>query len=445
MENMMEMENQRIYQRPVELLQNLIRFDTTNPPGDEGECVAYIYDRLKEAGFRPTVLAKQANRPNLITRLKGRGEAPPLLLYGHVDVVTTSHQKWTHPPFEGKIEDGYIWGRGALDMKGGVTMMLAAFLRAKYEGFEPAGDIIFSVMSDEEALGEFGVKFLVEEHPEQFEGIRYALGEFGGVSMYMAGKKFYPIQVAEKQVCWMKMKITGSAGHGSRIMRGGAMARLGEILHKLDRKQLPIHITNPSRMMLASIANKLSFPASLFLRLMLQPMFTKQILALLGPAGENLEPLFRNTVNATIVHGGEKINVIPSEIELQLDGRLLPGYSPEDMMMELKAVVGGGIEIGVETFEPMAAEPDMGWFDTLAEILREVDPEGTPIPMILPAVTDARYLAKLGIQTYGFTPMKLPENFAFFDVIHGVDERVPVEAVEFGTKAIYKAMERYGK
>ena len=440
----MEMDNQRIYQRPVELLQNLIRFDTTNPPGKEGECTAYIYDLLKEVGYRPNVLAKQANRPNLITRLKGRGEAPPLLIYGHVDVVTTAHQNWTYPPFEGRIVDGYVWGRGALDMKSGVAMMLAAFLRAKAEGFEPAGDILFSVMSDEEALGEFGVKFLVEEHPDQFEGIRYALGEFGGISMIMAGKKFYPIQVAEKQVCWMKMKITGPGGHGSRIMRGGAMAQLGEILQKLDHAQLPIHITKCSRMMIESIADELSFPANLFLRLMLQPMFTRRILGLLGPAGANMEPLFSNTVNATIVRGGEKVNVIPSEIELQLDGRLLPGYRPDDMIAELKGFIGSEVEIEVETYEPMEAEPDLGWFDTLSGILRECDPEGVPIPMILPGVTDARYLSKLGIQTYGFTPMKLPEDFAFFDVIHGADERIPVEAVQFGTEAIYKAIQRYG-
>ena len=439
------MDSQGIFQRPVELLQNLIRFDTTNPPGKEGECIAYIYDLLKEVGFRPTVLAKQANRPNLITRLQGRGEAPPLLLYGHVDVVTTAQQQWRYPPFEGKVVDGYIWGRGALDMKSGVAMMLAAFLRAKVEGFEPAGNIVFSVMSDEEALGEFGVKFLVEEHPEQFEGIRYALGEFGGISMYVAGKKFYPIQVAEKQVCWMKVKITGPAGHGSRIMRGGAMGQLGEILHKLDHGRLPIHITNCSRMMIESIANELPFPANLFLRLMLQPMFTRRILRTLGPAGENMEPLLSNTVNATIVRGGEKINVVPSEIELQLDGRLLPGYRPEDMLAERKAMIGSEVEIKVETYEPMEAEPDMGWFEPLAEILRESDPEGVPIPMILPGVTDARYLSKLGIQTYGFTPMKLPSDFAFFDVIHGADERVPVEAVEFGAEAIYKAIRRYGK
>jgi acetylornithine deacetylase/succinyl-diaminopimelate desuccinylase-like protein len=439
------MGNQENFRRPVELLQNLIRFDTTNPPGKEGKCIAYIYDLLKEVGYRPTVLAKQANRPNLITRLKGRGEAPPLLLYGHVDVVTTAHQNWTYPPFEGREVDGYIWGRGALDMKSGVAMMLAAFLRAKAERLEPAGDILFSVMSDEEALGEFGVKFLVDEHPEQFEGVRYALSEFGGVSMYLAGKKFYPIQVAEKQICWMKMKITGPAGHGSRIVCGGAMAALGEILRKLDRAKLPIHVTDCSQMMVGSIANELPFPANMFLRLMLQPMFTRRILALLGPAGENLEPLLRNTVNATIVRGGEKVNVVPSEIELQLDGRLLPGYRPEDMMVELREAIGEEINVEVETYEPMEAEPDMGWFEFLAQILREGDPEGVPIPMLLPGVTDARYLSKLGIQTYGFTPMKLPRDFAFFDLLHGADERIPVEAVEFGTEAIYKAIQRYGK
>jgi acetylornithine deacetylase/succinyl-diaminopimelate desuccinylase-like protein len=438
------MDNQNIGERPVELLQNLIRFDTTNPPGKEGECIAYIYDLLKEAGFRPNVLAKQANRPNLITRLRGRGDAPPLLLYGHVDVVTTAHQEWSYPPFEGRIVDGYIWGRGALDMKGGVAMMLAAFLRAKIEGLEPAGDIFFSVMSDEEALGEYGVKFLVEEHPDQFEGIRYALSEFGGTSMYIVGKKFYPIQIAEKQVCWMKMKISGPAGHGSRVLCGGAMAKLGNILHNLDRKRLPIHVTKCSRMMIESIAKELSFPANLVMRLMLQPLFTGSILRLLGPAGANMEPLLRNTVNATIVHGGEKINVIPSEIELQLDGRLLPGYRPADMIAELEKLIGCEVETEVVTFEPMEAEPDMGLFHTLADVIREGDPDGLPIPMILPGVTDARYLSKLGIQTYGFTPMKLPEDFTFFDAIHGVNERVPVEAVEFGTEAIHKVIERYG-
>jgi acetylornithine deacetylase/succinyl-diaminopimelate desuccinylase-like protein len=219
-----------IYQRPAELLQNLIRFDTTNPPGNEAECVAYIKSLLTEAGFDATLHAQAPNRPNLIARLKGRGTAPPLLLYGHIDVVTTANQKWTYPPFEGRAADGYIWGRGALDMKGGVAMMLAAFLRAKAEGLAPAGDVVLAVLSDEEGGGDYGAKYLVENHAGQFGGIRYALGEFGGFSMYVGKKKFYPIQIAEKQMCWMKATVRGPAGHGSQLMRGGAMAQLGRLL-----------------------------------------------------------------------------------------------------------------------------------------------------------------------------------------------------------------------
>jgi len=181
---------QIIYQRPAELLQNLIRFDTTNPPGNEAECVSYIGSLLNETGFETTLLAKHPARPNLITRLKGRGMAPPLLLYGHVDVVTTANQNWLHPPFEGKLIEGYVWGRGALDMKGGIAMLLSACLRAKAEGLTPAGDIVLAILSDEEAGGVYGAKYLVENHTEQFNGIHYAIGEFGGFPLYIGNRKF---------------------------------------------------------------------------------------------------------------------------------------------------------------------------------------------------------------------------------------------------------------
>ena len=187
----------------------------------------------------------------------------------------------------------------------------------------------------------------------------------------------------------------------------------------------------------------LPFPQNLVLSQILNPILTDRILGLLGSVGENLEPLFHNTVSATIVHGGEKINVIPSEIEVQLDGRLLPGFTPEDMFAELRAVIGDEIELEVLNHDPMDAEPDMGYFDTLGEILREADPGGIPIPLLLPAVTDARFFTQLGIQTYGFTPMKLPKDFDFFALAHAADERIPVEAVEFGTRAMYEAIKRY--
>jgi len=433
-----------IYQRPVEILQSLIHFDTTNPPGNEAECIAYVNRLLNEAGFTTTLLARDPNRPNLIARLKGQGSAPPLLLYGHVDVVTTLGQVWTHPPFEAKIVDCCVWGRGALDMKGGVAMMLAAFLRAKAEGLTTtSGDVMLAILSDEEGGGDYGAKYLVENHPEQFKGIRYALGEFGGARFYFGRKKLYPIMVAEKQICWMQAHVRGPGGHGAFPMRGGAMAKLARVLQQLDQRRLPVHITPAARQMIEGMTSSLSFPQNLILRQLLNPRLTDLMLRLLGTRGQGLQPLFHNTVNATIVHGGDKINVIPSEIALELDGRLLPGFSPDDMMAELHRIVGNGIEIEVGRHDSGPAEPDMGLFDTLAGILREADPGALPVPMFMPGVTDGRFFSQLGIQTYGFTPMNLPPGLELLQKAHASDECIPVEALDFGTNAIYQALQRY--
>jgi len=178
-----------IHTRPAELLQRLIQFDTTNPPGNEAACIQYIRGLLTNAGIDSTILAKDPNRPNLVARIKGQGMTNPILLYGHVDVVTTENQQWEHPPFEGKLVDGFIWGRGALDMKGGVAMMVAAFLRAHAEGVQPPGDIILAIVSDEEVGGDFGTKYLVQEHAELFKDVRYALGEFGGFTLQIGKKR----------------------------------------------------------------------------------------------------------------------------------------------------------------------------------------------------------------------------------------------------------------
>jgi acetylornithine deacetylase/succinyl-diaminopimelate desuccinylase-like protein len=441
---MVSLKTDHIHTRPIELLQNLIRFDTTNPPGNEIDCVNYINRLLTDAGIDTWIFAKEPNRPNLIARLKGQGTAPPLMLYGHVDVVTTEDQDWTHPPFEGKIHDGYIWGRGALDMKGGVAMMLAAVLRAKAEGLSSPGDVVFVVLSDEEAGGQYGATYLVDEHPDHFEGIRYALGEFGGASLYISGKAFYPIQVAEKQICWMKATIRGPAGHGSRPMRGGAMAKLGRVLQRLDKSRLPVHITPAARQMFKIIGSSLPLVPGFVIRQLLNPALTDSVLGLMGEHKLNFEPLFHNTVNATIVRGGEKINVIPSKIVFEMDGRLLPGFTPDDMIAELSPILRDDVELEIAWYDPGPAEPDMGLFETLAEVLQEADPGGIALPMLLPAVTDARLFSNLGIQTYGFTPMKLPEAFKFFELVHAADERLPVEAMDFGTNAIYSVLQRFG-
>jgi acetylornithine deacetylase/succinyl-diaminopimelate desuccinylase-like protein len=429
-----------IYQRPAELLQRLIRFDTTNPPGNEGEILAFVQGLLDEAGIPSQILAKEPNRPNLIARLPGRGDAPTVLLQGHVDVVTTEGQDWTYPPFEARIVDGYIWGRGALDMKGGVAMMLAAFLRAKAENADLPGDVLLVLLADEEAGSDMGAKFLVEEHPDLFEGVRYAISEFGGFPMYVGGKRFYPIQVAEKQICWIKATVRGRGGHGSMPVRGGAMAKLGELLQKLDQNRLPVHITPVVQEMIEIMADALGGEMAQGLRMALNPAVTDQVLDAMGTAGYLFDTMLHNTVSPTILHGSSKINVIPSEVSVQLDGRILPGQTPDDLIRELHDLVGDEVEFEILRHDPGPSEPDMGWFKTLGDILLQHDSEGVPVPMLIGGVTDARFFSRVGIQTYGYLPMNLPPDFDFSSTIHAADERIPVEAVAFGAEAIYKAL-----
>jgi acetylornithine deacetylase/succinyl-diaminopimelate desuccinylase-like protein len=353
-------------------------------------------------------------------------------------------QNWQYPPFEGKNVNGWVWGRGALDMKGGVAMMLAAFLRAKAEGLTPPGDVLLLVLSDEESGGDYGAKYLVEEHAGLFDGVRYALGEFGGFPLYVGRRRFYPIQVAEKQLCFLRAVVRGPGGHGALPMRGGAMARLARFLKRLDRRRLPVHVTPVARSLIETMATSSPFPRSAILRGLLDPRLTDRMLDVLRSKGRVFDPVLHNTVNATIVHGGEKINVIPSEVTVELDGRLLPGYTPAGMIAELRRLVGEDIEFEVIRHDPGPSEPEMGLFDTLAGILREADPDGIPVPLLFPAITDARFFSRLGIQTYGFLPMKLPAGFNFSQTIHAGDERIPAEALSFGTAAIYKALQRFG-
>jgi len=429
-------------QNPVTILKKLIHFDTTNPPGNERECIAWINNLLKDSGIQTQTFAKTPERPNLIARLPGRGEAAPLLLYGHVDVVTTENQQWQHPPFEAEEADGFIWGRGAIDMKGGVAMMLAALLRAKAEGLDLPGDVVFAAVSDEENGGEFGARFLVEEHPEHFKDIRYAFGEFGGFTMTIADKRFYPIMVAEKQMCWMKATLRGPGGHGSMPVRGGAMARLAEFLKRLDERNLPVHVTPVAQQMIGSIAANLGGLKGMLLGQLINPTMTDFMLNLLGDSGRTFGPLLHNTASPTMLQGSSKINVIPGEVSVGIDGRLLPGFGPDEMLAEMRQLTGPEVDIEIARYEEGPAEPDMGLFDTLADVLREADPEAIPIPLLLSGVTDGRFFSRLGIQTYGFTPLRLNADFNFMGCVHAADERVPVEAVEFGAEAIYQALKR---
>lgn len=431
-----------LYERPSELLQKLIRFDTTNPPGHERACIQFLRELLDANGVQASIFAKEPERPNLVARLQGRGEGSPLLLQGHVDVVTTANQTWQNPPFSGDLIDGYIWGRGALDMKSGVAMMVSAFLQLHASPDPPPQDVILLVLSDEEAGGDFGARFLVEEHPDLFAGVKYAIGEFGGFSFYVGGQLFYPIMVSEKQTCQISLHIEGQGGHGSLPMRGQAMGQLGQLLTALDRKRLPVHIDPVVHQMISQIAEHLPFPQNQVLRQLLRPRLTDRVLDAMGALGHTFNALLHNTVAPTIIEASDKINVIPSQVVVKADGRLLPTFTPDHLMIELQRILPRGIHMSIDLFDAGPAQPDMTHYNTLATLLRQADPAGVPVPLMLNGVTDGRFFSRLGIQTYGFLPMKLPPEFNFSQTIHAADERIPAEAVTFGRDILIQAIPR---
>jgi acetylornithine deacetylase/succinyl-diaminopimelate desuccinylase-like protein len=426
----------------IELTRDLIQLDTTNPPGQEHIAIDLIERILDEAGIDSARYENARGRPNLVARLKGRGEAPPFLLQGHVDVVTTLNQEWRHRPFAGEIVDGYLWGRGALDMKGGVAMMVSALLDAHARGGAP-GDLVLTALADEEAGGNQGAKWLVDKHPELFTGIKHAIGESGGVVQHIGGKRFYPIMVSEKRGCQVLATLRGPGGHGSIPARGGAMAKVSALLAKLDTMRLPVHITPPVKLLLEGMRDALDEPWKGRMAALLDPVLADAALNELGPTGRNLDAALHNTVNATIISGGLKINVIPSEVQVQLDGRLLPGFGPEDMLRELREVLGPDPELEVQLVGPAQPEIDLSQLELFASVLREADPGCIPLPYLVTGGTDARHFARLGIRTYGFLPLNNPADFSGATTIHAADERVPVSALEFGARCVFEAVMRY--
>jgi acetylornithine deacetylase/succinyl-diaminopimelate desuccinylase-like protein len=430
---------------PVEVLQDLIRIDTTNPPGRERPAVALLGKLLRDAGIATEEFAKDPERPNLIARIPGSGDAPPLLLQGHVDVVSTAGQRWDRDPFGAEIVDGYLWGRGTLDMKGPVVMMVHALAALAASDHTPAGDIILAVVADEENHGDVGARFLVENHADQFAGVRYCIGEFGGFPFQLGDTTFYPIQVAERVGVKLQLTIRGTGGHGSLPHRGGTTATLGKVLTALDRRRMPVHIVPATRLMLEAMSAHTTGAVRAAIRGLLDHRTAGLTLRALRSRLEVLEPVLRNTVSATVLRGGDKHNVIPAEIHVTLDGRMLPGLTPDVMVDELRSIVGPKpeIEYSLDGAAPAAVDPDLGLFDLLAGLVVEHDPTGVPIPFLLPAVTDGRWFAQLGIQPYGFTPLMLPHDFEFQSVVHAANERVPVDAIRMGSAMLYDLLIRY--
>jgi acetylornithine deacetylase/succinyl-diaminopimelate desuccinylase-like protein len=426
---------------PVELLQELIRFPTENPPGDVRDCIGFIQNLLSALGIASEVYARDALRPNLVARLPGRGVAPPLLLYGHVDVVPVSDQSWTVQPFAGLIKVGFVWGRGALDMKSGLAMLLSAF--AAMKDSPPPGDVIFCAVSDEETGGQNGAGFLVDSHPELFAGVKHALGEFGAFSFDLFGRRFMPIQVDERQFVGITAHIAEAGGHAALSGTANAAVSAAQFVRDVSRIVLPIVQTVATKRMLRTMALNVSPLASAALLLLSVPGIAPLILRILGRRAAALSSCMKSAVTPTVIRCGTKRNVVPSSAVIEMDARLVPGDSLENMLGRLKRVAPKGTTFTVQAQHRQKAATDMSQYRQLEKLLRDEYPGAIPVPMLLPGTTDARHFNRLDIQTYGFLPVAMPKGMAYMTLIHGADERIPVEALSTGTRLIAKYVGEY--
>src|SRR4051812_17195552 len=335
------------------LCQALLRMDTTNPPGNERRCAEYLAADLAEVGYQPRLLEAQPDRTNLIVRHRGTGALPPLLLTAHLDVVEADPTKWKHPPFSGDEHDGCLWGRGAIDMKNMAAMCTAILRRLARTQTKLDRDIIFAAVADEEAGCDLGSRFLVEQHRSLVES-EYAIGESGGFSLHLGDTTFYPVQVAEKGFCWVRARITGEPGHGSMPRHDSVVTRLGEALATLGRTQLPLHPTKHVADFLEAIRARQPALIQPLIKLLARPQLLARVARLVPGASlsRSFSALLANTAAATVVRAGAKTNVIPGVAEFEIDGRTLPGQTDEDLLRELRAVLGDEVELTIMKSAP---------------------------------------------------------------------------------------------
>lgn len=434
---------ENIKEEAVRHLQALLRINTTNPPGNERPAAEYLAEVLQSEGYEPVVLDSAPSRGNVVARFKGSGEIPPLLLLSHLDVVPAEPENWEHDPFSGEVVDGMVWGRGALDMKSIVVMQLMTMLLLKRSDVALKRDVIFAATADEEAGGIYGAGFLVDNHPELIRA-EYALSEFGGFPVELGGKRIYLCQVAEKGICWMRLRARGTPGHGSMPHSDNAVVKLARAVEHLGRACLPLHRTEAVVAMVEGMARALGGVKGAALRLLLSPTFGSLALSLFIRdlrMRDYFRALLHNTVSPTVLRAGGKTNVIPSQAEAELDGRILPGQDLESFKKELLKIIGPDFEL-----EPLVIAPPLETsyrtplFEAFRRRLRGHDPDCAVVPMMMSGGTDAKHLARLKIPCYGFSPMRLPREMDFLGMIHGHNERIPIDALAFGVQSLYQVV-----
>lgn len=431
----------------VGVFRDLLRIDTSNPPGNERPAADYVAAILDREGIPYDITEPEPTRASVVARLRGNGRKEPLLLNGHLDVVPVDRDAWEHDPFAAVEADGCIWGRGAIDMKNMVTMSLMTTVLLKRLGTVLDRDIIFAAVADEEAGSHHGALHLVEEHPEWVQA-EYVLNEVGGHTLYFGGNRFYPIQVSEKGICWFELTAEGEPGHGSMPHPNNAVVRLARAIEKLGRVRLPQHNTPVVEHFLRELATRASFPINKLMPLLLEGTLSPALLS--GFERQNLEQaiginaMLRNTASPTMLEAGKKVNVIPSSARARVDGRIIPGQSREAFIAEVERVVGPDIRLTVlDHHEGTVFSADTALYDTIVSALGEHDAEGTAVPYMIPGFTDSFAYARLGATCYGFSPVQLGPDLNFTRMYHGHNERIPVDGFAWGLRVLFDVVSRF--
>ncbi len=420
----------------VGLLTDLIRIDTSNW-GESNETVGeieaadYCAERLREAGWSPEVFTTtSAHRAGVYLRVAGTDPAAPaLLLHGHLDVVPAIASAWSRPPFAGEVDSGFVWGRGAVDMKDMDAMILAVVRGWGFTGIRPRRDVVILFLPDEEAGSRHGAHWLAANRPEMFQRVTEAVGEVGGFSITVRDDlRLYPIQTAEKGIRWIRLQATGRAGHGSMLHEDNAITELCEAVTRVARHNWPLRITATVEVFLAELADAYGVE--------LDPRDPADLLRRLGTLGALVGATMRNTANPTMLDAGYKHNVIPTEAFANIDGRVVPGFEDE-FAATIKELVGAGISVMTEVEDIALEAPfDTATVDLMAEVLRAEDPIAKAVPYMISGGTDAKAFSRFGINCYGFSPLQMPADLDYWRMFHGVDERVPVPGLQFGVRVL---------
>ena len=418
----------------VKLCQELIQIPSVNfgeGKGDEKAAAEYVAAKMKEVGIESKIYESAPNRCSVVARIEGRDKSKPgLVVNGHLDVVPANAADWSVDPFSGVIKDGCIWGRGAVDMKNMDAMILAVVRLWAKHNYQPERTIVIVFFGDEEAGGIYGSRWMAEKHPEVFAGCSETVSEVGGFSLtLLSGKRVYAIEASQKGIEWMRLTAEGVAGHGSMVNNANAVTRLSEAIAKIGNYTWPQRITKTSDLFFQKISEISGKPYD---KNNLQPLIDE-----VGPMGKMIGATLCNTTNPTMLEAGYKANVIPQSASAVVDGRTLPGYEKE-LLDTVRSLVGEHVKVeSLVSDIPLEVEFGGPLVDAMIAAIKSEDPDGIPIPYLLSGGTDNKALAKLGIVGYGFSPLKLPPDLDFTGLFHGIDERVPVDSLQFGARTLF--------